>query len=303
MPYCQKCGKQHEEDAAFCSYCGARIEALHPPSQEPVVHEPFVQEEKPRGAQRLRAIEAVGILFIVIVFAAIIIHQTMPNILSPQPTQTLTSNDWSGYSVSTSLKNPQPTVTSVTGSWTVPSVTPTQGYSYSATWIGVGGQFDQTLIQVGTQHNSLNGGLEYSAWYELLPDLPVTITTMQIKPGDTIKATITQTNSITNTWSINIGDQTTGQSYRTSVVYGSQMLSAEWVVERPIIGNRVGALANFGSVKFTDCSATLGGKTGRITDFPSSQFTMINRQNVALVLLSSIGQDGSSFTASYIPIS
>jgi hypothetical protein len=126
---------------------------------------------------------------------------------------------------------------------------------------------------------------------------------MPIKSGDTIKATITQTDSITNTWSINISDQTTGQSYQTSVVYGSQMLSAEWVVERPIIGNRVGPLANFGSVKFTDCSATMGGKTGRIIDFPSSQFTMINRQNVALVSLSSIGQDGSSFIASYILIS
>ncbi|OGD55454.1 hypothetical protein A3K78_03225 [Candidatus Bathyarchaeota archaeon RBG_13_52_12] len=298
MPYCQKCGKQHEEDAAYCSYCGTRIEALQPPSQEPVV-----QEAKPRGSQHLRAIEVAGILFIVIVSAAIIIHQTMPNILSPQPTQTLTSSDWSGYSVSTSLKNPQPTVTSVTGSWTVPSVTPTQGYSYSAAWIGVGGQFDQTLIQTGTQHDSLNGDQSYSAWYELLPDLPITITTMQIKPGDIIKATITQTDSITNTWSINISDQTTGQSYRTSVVYESTMLSAEWVVERPTIGNRVGALANFGSVKFTDCSATMGGKTGKITDFPSSQFTMINRQNVALVSLSSLGQDGSSFTASYIPIS
>jgi len=227
----------------------------------------------------------------------------MPNILSPQPTQTLTSSDWSGYSVSTSLKNPQPKVTSVAGSWTVPSVTPAQGYSYSAAWIGVGGQFDQTLIQTGTQHDSLNGDQSYLAWYELLPDLPITITTLRIKPGDTIKATITQTDSITNTWSINISDQTTGQSYRTSIVYGSTMLSAEWVVERPTIGNRLGALANFGSVKFTDCSATVGGKTGKITDFPSSQFTMINRQNVALVSLSSIGQDGSSFTASYIPIS
>jgi hypothetical protein len=106
MPYCQKCGKQHEEDAAFCSYCGTRIEALQPPSQEPQI-----QEEKPRGAQHLRAIEVAGILFIVIVSAAIIIHQTMPYILSPQPTQTLTSTDWSGYSISTSLKNPQPTVT------------------------------------------------------------------------------------------------------------------------------------------------------------------------------------------------
>jgi hypothetical protein len=296
MPYCQKCGKQHEEDAAFCSYCGTRIEALQPPSQEPVI-----QEEKPRGAQRLRAIEVAGILFIVIVSAAIILQQTMPNILTHQPTQKLTSSDWSGYSVSTSLKNPQPTVTSVTGSWTVPTVTPTQGYSYSATWVGIGGQFDQTLIQTGTQHDSLNGATSYSAWYELLPDLPITIN-MPIKPGDIIKATITQTDFITNTWSINISDQTTGQSYRTSVVYGSQMLSAEWVVERPTIGNRVGALANFGSVKFTDCSATMGGKTGKITDFPSSQFTMINRQNVAIVSLSSIGQDGSSFTASYIPI-
>jgi hypothetical protein len=262
----------------------------------------MIQEAKPRGVQRLRAIEVAGILFIIIVSAAIILHQMMPNALSPQPTQTLISSDWSGYSVSTSLKNPQPMVTSVTASWTAPMVTPTQGFSYSAAWIGVGGQFDQTLIQVGTQHNSINGALSYSAWYELLPDLPITITNMPIKPGDAIKATITQTNSITNSWSINISDLTTGQSYRTSVIYESQMLSAEWVVERPTTRNRVGTLANFGSVTFTDCTATVGGKTGRIIDFPSSRFNMTNRQNVELVSISSIGQDGSSFTASYITL-
>ena len=296
MPFCQNCGKQHPEDAAFCSYCGAQIEAIQPQTQEP-----GVQEARPR-AQRVRAIEAVGILFIITLSAMIIIHLTMPSILSPQPTQVVTSSAWSGYSVSSSLKNPQPTVTGVAASWAVPSVTPTLGFSYSAAWIGVGGQFDQTLIQVGTQHDSLNGASSYSIWYELLPDLPITINTMHIRPGDDIKATITLTDADTNTWSINISDETTGESYQTSVVYASQMLSAEWVVERPTIGRRVGALANFGSVKFTGCVATVGGRTGRIFDFPSSQFKMISRQNVALVSLSSIGQDGSSFTALYISL-
>ncbi len=212
----------------------------------------------------------------------------------------MTSPDWSGYSVSTDLKSPQPKVTEISATWTIPKVTPSSGTSFSAAWIGIGGQYDQTLIQVGTQHDSSRGSASYAAWYELLPDYPVTINQLTIKPGDTISASVSLTNAASGTWTITITDVTTGRTYTTTTTYDSSMLSAEWVVERPTVGNRIGQLSNFGDVTFSACSATVGGKSGSITSFPSTSFVMINRMDNELVSVSPVGTGGSSFTVSYL---
>ena len=46
--------------------------------------------------------------------------------------------------------------------------------------IGIGGRFDKTLIQTGTEQDSVNGNEYYSAWYELLPDQAVRINDISI---------------------------------------------------------------------------------------------------------------------------
>ena len=191
-----------------------------------------------------------------------------------RPSQTLTSFDWSGYSVISDYINPQPVVTGVNGSWTVPKVTVSQTDAFSAAWIGIGGQLDETLIQVGTEQDSISGTEEYSAWYELLPDLSITITTMNIAPGDKITASITLANSATNTWTIEITDTTNHQKFQQNFHYNSSQLSAEWIVERPTIDHSLGTLANFGNTTFTTTSATMQGNVGSIKDFPFAQITM-----------------------------
>ena len=256
--------------------------------------------EMPTKARSHSAAIALGIILIALGSAMLLLQQSYPSISVPQPTQSLTSPDWSGYSISTDLRNPQPKVTTVSATWTIPKVTTGQGNSFSAAWIGIGGQFDQTLIQVGTQHDSSRSSASYAAWYELLPDYPVTINQLTIKPGDTISASIALTSIETNTWTITITDVTTGRTYTTTTVYDSSMLSAEWVVERPTVGNRIGSLSNFGEVTFSGCSATVGGKTGSITSFPSTSFVMINRLDNALVSVSPVKTGGSSFTVSYL---
>jgi hypothetical protein len=90
-------------------------------------------------------------------------------LFTSSPNQSLISLDWAGYSVASDLINPQPEVTSINASWTVPVINVSIGDSFCATWIGVGGQFDDTLIQVGTEQDSIDGQATYSAWYELLP--------------------------------------------------------------------------------------------------------------------------------------
>jgi hypothetical protein len=310
MPSCEKCGKKLEEDARYCSYCGTPTGVAPPAEQAPILEAhttptgeapppeqvPIVEAPKP---SRSRRIALVLIFLIAIAAAAVVVYQMRPRTFTPQPTQTVMGVDWSGYSVASSLKNPQATVTAVSGTWTVPSISVTPGFSYSASWVGIGGQFDQTLIQTGTEHDIANGQANYSAWYELLPAPPVYLT-MSVSPGDTITASIKLQDATTNTWSISLRDTTNGQSYQTNVQYDSSMLSAEWIVERPTIGNRIGLLSDFGSVTFTKCNAVIAGKTDSILDFPSSDFIMNNRQNNPLVAVSAPSTDGTSFTVTFV---
>ena len=100
-------------------------------------------------------------------------------------TSKLLSNDtnWAGYIVASDLQNPQASITSISASWTVPAVTISTQDTFSAIWIGIGGFFDNTLIQAGTEQDSIQGQSEYSAWLELLPQNSFTIDTLSVSPG------------------------------------------------------------------------------------------------------------------------
>jgi hypothetical protein len=215
------------------------------------------------------------------------------------PVPRLISYDWSGYAVASDLENPQPQVTSINGSWTVPTVKVSTEDSFSAVWIGVGGQFDDTLIQTGTEQDWVRGQGTYSAWYELLPNDAVTIDSLSISPGDSIAASISLLDQATNAWSIEIHDATSGQWFQKSLTYLSSMLSAGWIVERPTLNDRVRTLADFGQVTFTDCTVTVGGKVGTIGSFPCVQLIMYNRQNAQLVGVSTLTASSSSFTVNF----
>lgn len=255
------------------------------PDQQPA-------EKKRRPYALLLTVLLASLLLIALFFAF--------QILLSLPGRRLTSSDWSGYSVSSDLNNPQPQVTSVNASWTVPTVNVSIGDSFSAVWIGVGGQFDDTLIQTGTEQDSTNGEGVYSAWYELLPYNEVAIDSLSVSPGDEITASISLLEPATNTWSIEIHDAKNGQSFQKSLVYVSSMLSAEWIVERPTENNRIRTLADFGKITFTGCTATINGNVGTISSFPTTQITMYNRQNVKLASVSPLTTKGSSFTVNYL---
>jgi len=212
----------------------------------------------------------------------------------------LTSFDWAGYCVASDLNSPQPLVTRINASWTVPTVSVSTGGSFCAAWIGVGGQFDDTLIQAGTEQDSTNGRGIYSAWYELLPNSAVPIDSLSVSPGDNITASISLLDLTTNMWSIEIHDVTKVQSFQKSVTYVSSMLSADWIVERPTVNNRVRTLADFGEITFVGCATTISGKVGTVSSFPSIQVAMYDRQNTELVSVSALVSTGSSFTVNYL---
>jgi hypothetical protein len=210
------------------------------------------------------------------------------------------SLDWAGYTVTESASSPQQEVTGISASWTVPAVAASAGDTFSAVWVGVGGFIDKTLIQTGTEQDSINGQPVYSVWYEMLPADSVTINTVNVSPGDVISASISLVNSNTNEWSIQISDITNGQGFNQNFVYNSSQLSAEWIVERPTVNNRLSALADFGSITFKNINVGVNQSDGAISNFPFSKVVMNNQQSVQLTSVSPISANGTSFTVTYL---
>ena len=140
----------------------------------------------------------------------------------------------------------------------------------------------------------------YSAWYELLPVDSITIKTMDISSGDVIRTSINLTDPVSNTWSIEVNDLSTGQSFNQDFVYDSSELSAEWIVERPDINNVLSEIANFESVTFSNCTLVMNNQVGALGYFPSSRSFMYNMKGTRLVDVSSFLNDGSSFTVEHL---
>jgi hypothetical protein len=248
-------------------------------------------------------------VIVFLIIAAVIIYLIFFNSSSflqpslPIPIVSVAAN-WAGYVAASNLFFPQPTVTAVSGSWTVPTVKDIGTDAYSSVWVGVGGQFDTSLIQVGTEQDYVNGAQAYSAWYEMLPNNLVPINSIHVSPGDQMQASISLADPNTNTWTISISDQTSGESFQQNFQYTSQKLSAEWIVERPQVNNALVNLANFGSVTFSNCQATISGRTGGITSFSDNRIFMqpqsLNNQSILLVDVSGVTSGGTQFSVNYV---
>lgn len=243
--------------------------------------------------------------FLVVIWLVLLIGSVtiLSSVVSPflrsLQTQTLISLDWAGYSVSSNNLFPQPLVTNVSGSWIVPTITVSSINSYSAAWIGIGGLNDESLIQCGSEHDWVNGEARYSLWYELLPDYAIPIPEIEVSPGDSITASVSLADDNSNTWLIQITDVTTGQGFSQTFAYNSSRLTAEWIIERPMVNDRMTTLANFGKIAFTDATAEIGSFSGTIGEHSNYLIIMEDRSNNQLVSVSDLNRDGSSFTITY----
>ncbi|HLI50427.1 MAG TPA: G1 family glutamic endopeptidase, partial [Thermomicrobiaceae bacterium] len=184
------------------------------------------------------------------------------------------SANWAGYAASGS------DFTSVSASWKVPTVKDTTTTGASASWVGIGGVSSTDLIQAGTEVTVEDGQATYDAWYELLPDAQQIIP-LSVQAGDQISVSIHQQAS--GKWQIVIKDETSSQTYQTSVSYTSTLSSAEWIEEAPAVGqNLVLPLDNFGSVTFSGASTVENGKTRTISQAGAQSITMENQLGQAL---------------------
>jgi len=210
------------------------------------------------------------------------------------------SLNWGGYAVETNLSNPQnKAVTDVKGSWIVAGVTCPAGAvnSYSATWLGIDGDTDNTVEQIGTGQDCINGLPQYYAWYEMYPKASHTLS-IAVNPGDTMTAEVSYIGN--NYFSLKLTDTSTGKSFNTLQRLNAQRQSAEWIVEAPYSGGIL-PLANFGTQTFSGAQTTLNGHSGTISDsaWQNDKITMTNSTGTPKATPSSLSPGGSGFKVTW----
>jgi hypothetical protein len=215
-----------------------------------------------------------------------------------------TSSNWSGYAVLTNLTSPQAgAVTSVSGTWVVPSVSGT-GTAYSSAWVGIDGDGSNTVEQIGTDQDIVGGVAQYYAWYEMYPKYPVNLTNFPVKPGDKITASVTYLGktgfklTITNSSNNNKRNNTFTTTQKCP---SSKRLSAEWIMEAPW-SSGVLPLANFGTVDFSNCTATLNGVTGPIgsSSWQNDQINMVNSSGAVKAQTGNLSNSLDDFSVTWV---
>ncbi len=243
---------------------------------------------------------AISILIVAAVYFLGLVATPSPDTSQLKALTDLADFNWAGYTVAQSFSEPKPVVTGVSGSWVVPQVQISQTDTYSAIWVGIGGFFGHSLIQIGTEQDTIGGKAHYFAWYELLPGPSVQILAMAISPGDEITASISLDNTLLNLWLVQVADLTTGERFSQYFIYNSSRYSAEWVVERPDVNNALSALADFGNVTMKNCNATVDNEVGSFGHFPSIRISMYGMDGIKLANVSSYSSDGSTFDVRYL---
>jgi hypothetical protein len=185
--------------------------------------------------------------------------------------------------------------------------------TYSSVWVGIDGYTSSTVEQVGTEEDYVNGHAVYDAWWEMYSSNAQqpeqVISGMTIEPGDSITASVQYitTGAHAGQFLLSITDSSHANDsfsvYETSSAVQNPTAtrtSAEWIVEAPTVGNSVSSIANFGTVTFTNASATINGVTGPIND-SAWQYQAINigTRSATLDTTSTLTNSGSSFTVTY----
>jgi hypothetical protein len=210
------------------------------------------------------------------------------------------STNWSGYAVETNLKTPENNaVSAVSGNWIVPTVTCSGSTTYSSFWVGIDGYSDNSVEQTGTEQDCQRHTPSYYAWYEMYPRGSVRVP-LTVAAGNVMSGSVTYSSK--NTYTLTITDTTTGKSFTTSQrVSGDLRQSAEWIAEAPSSYFGVLPLSNFGTVNFSDSSATINGLTGTINNatWQNDPITMLANPTTPKATPSALFGDGTSFSVAW----
>ncbi len=208
------------------------------------------REQRPtRAAVRRRRALSIMLGIVAIPFAAGIggVAQAQPQL----------STNWAGYTATTSGGNG---FTSISGGWTVPAITSgsSSGGSYSSIWVGIDGIGNNALEQLGTEGDYYGGAAHYDAWWEMIPAPETLIPSMSVAPGDRMFANVTYIGS--GKFVLSITNLTTNTSFSTTQTNTSApRSSAEWIAEATTVNGTIAPVADYGTVKFNDATASLNG--------------------------------------------
>ncbi|MCL5257392.1 MAG: G1 family endopeptidase [Chloroflexi bacterium] len=213
-----------------------------------------------------------------------------------------TSLNWAGYVVQTSFTKPQKgSVSEVHGQWTVPAVTSSASSAgYSATWLGIDGNSSNTVEQIGTEQDFINGQARYYAWYEMYPKASNTIT-YTVQAGDVMSATVKYVGNGQFLLAIDDMNSQHGWSFQTTqTLRQARRQSAEWIVEAPFSGGTL-PLADFGTNTFTNAGVTINGQSGTISSssWANQPITMTTRSGTVKAYPSDLNSSGDSFTVTW----
>lgn len=210
------------------------------------------------------------------------------------------SSNWAGYAVASRLESPlSGSVSDVQGTWTVPSVSATDSdHTYSSAWVGIDGYSDRTVEQTGTEHDMTPDGPVYFAWFEMYPKFGYRILNFPVEPGDRISAEVEYIGN--NQFRLTIVNLTRDITFSITQHEKARRQSAEWIAEAPFSGGTL-PLADFETLTFTGCSATVSGHSGSIGD-PAWQhdgITMTLEDGTVKAATSNLSGGGSGFAVTW----
>ena len=211
------------------------------------------------------------------------------------------TSDFDGYEAAAPAGQ---SFTTVTADWIVPTVTcPADFSTFTAQWPGISnftGAFG-AVVQDGT----IEGCDGYQAapdgaWYELLGDAAVNgggqielpTSTYPVEPGDHIAANVSIANS---TWSLSLIDSTEHWTFAIGEPQPSPPLPQS-AVEVISEGN-----ADFGSVTFTNATATLAGRSEPLGSLFPLQVG-VSSGSTPVEGTSPLEPNGDQFTDTYLPL-
>jgi hypothetical protein len=209
---------------------------------------------------------------------------------------------WAGYIVRPKSEKSN-TIADVQGSWTVPAAIDGISGRFGC-WVGIDGDGNNTVEQIGTAQGISLGYPYYYAWYQMVPDRPVNLDTKlyPVKVGDQMKAEVSYgadtagqgqfTLSISNgeTWSFTI---------TLPEKPGTERKSAEWIVEKerfspPPISTE------FGNTHFSSASVTMSNQTGTIIGPQDTSIWKVIATGTSDCVATEI-INGDSFDVKFVP--
>lgn len=188
----------------------------------------------------------------------------------------------------------------VTGTFTVPTPSIPSGGSRSkqycaSAWVGIDGDTcDTSILQTGVDFCIQGSSVSFDAWYEWYPDYAYDFSGISISAGDVITVTVDATSDSAGTATVE--NTSTGQTVTHSFSGESDELceyNAEWIVEDFEENDSLVPFADFGTVTFSDATATDGGST-----VGPSGATIIDIEQSGKVL-TSVSVSSSSVTVTY----